>query len=41
MFMKAEWRPDDLNEKEEAYWGENVRVVERLLRKYGCVYGPS
>lgn len=42
MFMKAEWRPDDLNEKEkEAYWGENVRVVEGLLRKYGCVHGPS
>ncbi|MCJ1387069.1 hypothetical protein MMC17_010198, partial [Xylographa soralifera] len=35
LFMKAEWRPDGLDEEEkEAYWGENIRVVEGLLRKY-------
>lgn len=42
MFMKAEWRPDGLDEKEkEAYWGENVRVVEGMLGKYGCVRRES
>jgi hypothetical protein len=42
MFMKAEWRPYGLDEeKKEAYWGENVRVVEGLLGKYECVNGES
>lgn len=42
IFMKAEWRPDGLDEEEkEAYWGENVRVVEGLLGKYECVHGES
>jgi Phosphotransferase enzyme family len=36
-FMKAEWRPDGLAEQEEAYWRENVRVVERQLRKMGVL----
>jgi len=36
--MKAEWRPDGLDEKEkEAYWWESVRVVEGPLGKYECV----
>jgi len=36
LFMKAEWRPDGLDEEEkEAYWRENVRVVEGHLRMYG------
>lgn len=40
VFMKAEWRPDGLDEEEkEAHWGENVRVVEGLLGKYECVHG--
>jgi aminoglycoside phosphotransferase (APT) family kinase protein len=35
LFMKAEWRPDGLDEEEkERYWKENVRVVEGLLGKY-------
>jgi hypothetical protein len=42
LFMKVEWRPDGLDEEEkEAYWGENVRVVEGLLRKYGSAHGAS
>jgi hypothetical protein len=42
LFMKAEWRPDGLDEEEkEAYWKENVRVVEGLLRKYGSAHRAS
>ncbi|KUJ14302.1 uncharacterized protein LY89DRAFT_686780 [Mollisia scopiformis] len=42
LFMKAEWRPDGLDEEEkEAYWEENVRVVEGLLRKYGSAHRAS
>ena len=42
LFMKAEWRPDGLNEEEkERYWKENVRVVEGMLRKYGPARGAS
>jgi len=34
-FMKAEWRPDSLEgEEKEAYWAENVKVVEDFLAKY-------
>ncbi|PQE28762.1 kinase-like domain protein [Rutstroemia sp. NJR-2017a WRK4] len=41
LFMKAEWRPKDLDEEEkERYWEENVRVVEGLLGKYGS-HGAS
>lgn len=37
LFMKAEWRPHDLNEEtREGYRAENVRVVEGLLGKYGA-----
>jgi aminoglycoside phosphotransferase (APT) family kinase protein len=42
MFMKAEWRPDSLDEKEkEEYWSENVRVVEGILRNYGSGHSKS
>jgi hypothetical protein len=41
LFMKAEWRPDGLDEEEKTrYWKENVRVVEELLGKYGS-HGAS
>jgi hypothetical protein len=41
LFMKAEWRPDGLDEeKKEGYWKENARVVEGLLGKYGS-HGAS
>ena len=41
LFMKAEWRPDGLDEEEkERYWKENVRVVEGVLGKYGS-HGAS
>jgi hypothetical protein len=34
-FMKAEWRTDSLEDKEkEAFWAENVKVVEGFLAKY-------
>lgn len=42
LFMKAEWRPDGLDEEEKAvYCGENVRVVEGLLGKYECISGET
>jgi hypothetical protein len=42
MFMKAEWRPDGLDEKgKEEYWSENVRVVEGMLTKYGTGHSTS
>lgn len=42
LFMKAEWRPDGLNEEEkERYWKENTRVVEEMLGKYGSAPGAS
>lgn len=35
LFIKAEGRPNNLNEEEKnRYWEENVRVVEGLLGKY-------
>lgn len=35
LFMKAEWRPDDISDVEkEVYWAENIRVVENFLAKY-------
>jgi hypothetical protein len=34
LFMRAEWRPENLKEEErEAFWAENVRVVEEFLTK--------
>jgi hypothetical protein len=34
IFMKAEWRPEDLKDKERnSFWAENIRVVERFLAK--------
>jgi hypothetical protein len=35
LFMKPEWRPEDLpkDEKQE-FWRENIRVVESILNKY-------
>ncbi|RYO85642.1 hypothetical protein DL766_008813 [Monosporascus sp. MC13-8B] len=35
LFMKPEWRPQDLLEDEiQDFWGENIRVVESILKKY-------
>ena len=40
--MKAEWRPDGLEvEAKRAYWKENVKLVERILGKYGCGHKES
>ncbi|KAK4070550.1 hypothetical protein Trihar35433_5017 [Trichoderma harzianum] len=35
LFMKAEWKPDDLpDEERDGYWAENIRVVEGMFDKY-------
>ncbi|KAI0552231.1 hypothetical protein F4679DRAFT_581921 [Xylaria curta] len=35
LFMKSEWRPQDLPKDEiQDLWGENIRVVDSILRKY-------
>ncbi|KAF1961701.1 hypothetical protein CC80DRAFT_522437 [Byssothecium circinans] len=35
LFMKPEWRPNDLPKDErQDYWRENTRVVEDILKKY-------
>ncbi|KAI3324464.1 hypothetical protein HD806DRAFT_492678 [Xylariaceae sp. AK1471] len=35
LFMKPEWRPHDLPKDElQGFWGENIRVVENILRKH-------
>ncbi|KAH9903823.1 hypothetical protein F4778DRAFT_100814 [Xylariomycetidae sp. FL2044] len=35
LFMKPEWRPDDLPEDEmKDFWRENIRVVEAMLDRY-------
>ncbi|KAF5137346.1 hypothetical protein E5D57_001124 [Metarhizium anisopliae] len=35
LFMKPEWRPDDLAEEDaREFWRENIRVVEGMLEKY-------
>lgn len=35
LFVKAEWRPEDLpDEERESYWAENIRVVEGMFDKY-------
>ncbi|KAL7960350.1 hypothetical protein V8C34DRAFT_276930 [Trichoderma compactum] len=35
LFMKPEWRPDDLSgEERDGYWAENIRVVEGMFDKY-------
>ncbi|KAK4038308.1 hypothetical protein C8A01DRAFT_17583 [Parachaetomium inaequale] len=35
LFMKPEWRPNDLApEEKDGYWRENIRVVEGILAKY-------
>ena len=34
IFMKGEWRPEDLKgEERDTFWAENIRVVERFLAK--------
>ncbi|KAL6818472.1 hypothetical protein GGI42DRAFT_338243 [Trichoderma sp. SZMC 28013] len=35
LFLKPEWRPDDLpDEERDGYWAENIRVVEGMFDKY-------
>ncbi|KAL2753551.1 hypothetical protein ACRALDRAFT_1035483 [Sodiomyces alcalophilus JCM 7366] len=35
LFMKPEWRPQDLSESEaREFWEENIRVVNGMLQKY-------
>lgn len=42
LFMKPEWRPEDLPEHEaQDYWRENIRAVEAVLHRYQAASGGT